>query len=265
MPPTVAPPPTVPPPPAGPLAPPASVPLPASPNRPVRILVVGDSTAFYVGHGLARWAVEHPGLAQVDLLWSQGFGLLTDGTVTAWDGTAFLERSIEVLDEDLPVQIDRLQPDVVVLMTTIDDVLDRVWDDAEGELSAEDERFQTRLHQAYRDATASIVAQGVPSVVWMVPPVPVNSSSAVELNDPATFEAQHAVIRRVVEEFAPATSAIEFDRWMVGGRPRHRRVVAARRHAPHRGVRGAHRRPDAGTDPGEHRPRRVTVQIALGG
>ena len=96
-----------------------------------------------------------------------------------------------MLDEDLPVQIDRLQPDVVVLMTTIDDVLDRVWDDAEGELSAEDERFQTRLHQAYRDATASIVAQGVPSVVWMVPPVPVNSSSAVELNDPATFEAQH--------------------------------------------------------------------------
>ena len=215
--PTVAP--TAPPapPPTGPLAPPASVPLPPSPNRPVRILVVGDSTAFYVGHGLARWAVEHPSLAQVDLLWSQGFGLLTGGTVTAWDGTAFLERSIEVLDEDLPAQIDRLQPDVVVLMTTIDDVLDRVWDDAEGELSADDERFQTRLHQAYRDATASIVAQGVPSVVWMVPPVPVNSSSAVELNDPATFEAQHEIIRRVVEEFAPATSAIEFDRWMVEG------------------------------------------------
>ena len=201
----------------GPPVLPASVPLPLPPNRPVRILVVGDSTAFYVGHGLAHWAVEHPDHAQVDLLWSQGFGLVTTGDVTAWDARAFVERSIEVLDEDLPAQIDRLQPDVVVLMTTIGDVLDRVWDDAEGELSAGDERFQTRLHQAYRDATASIVAQGVPSVVWIVPPVPVGSSSAAELNDPATFEIQHEIIRRVVEEFAPATSAIELDRWMVDG------------------------------------------------
>jgi len=45
---------------AWPPAPPASVELPAVPNRPVRILVVGDSTAFYIGHGLARFAVDHP-------------------------------------------------------------------------------------------------------------------------------------------------------------------------------------------------------------
>jgi peptidoglycan/LPS O-acetylase OafA/YrhL/lysophospholipase L1-like esterase len=200
-----------------PVAPPASVPLPLPPNRPVRILVVGDSTAFYIGHGLARWAVDHPDEAQVDLLWSQGFGLLTTGAVTAWDGSAFVERSIEVLDTDLPAQIARLQPDVVVMMITIDDVLDRVWDDAEGEISAADERFRARLHQAYRDTTASIVAQGVPSVVWIVPPVPVDSSSAEELNDPATFETQHETIRRVVGELAPATTAIELDRWMVAG------------------------------------------------
>ena len=32
-----------------------------------------------------------------------------------------------------------------------------------------------------------------------------------------TFQIQHEIIRRVVEEFAPATSAIELDRWMVDG------------------------------------------------
>jgi len=57
----------------------------------------------------------------------------------------------------------------------------------------------------------------VPSVVWIVPPVPVDSSSAVELNDPATFETQHEIIRTVVGELAPATTAIELDRWMVAG------------------------------------------------
>ena len=216
VPPVTVPPVTVPPV-TVPLAPPASVPLPPAPSRPVRILVLGDSTAFYIGHGLARWAVDHPDLAQVDLLWSQGFGALTTGTITAWDATPFVERSIEVLDEDLPALIDRVQPDVVVMMMTIDDVLDRVWDDAEGELSAQDEQFQSRLHEAYREATASIVAQGVPSVAWIVPPVPVDSTSATELNDPATFEAQHEVIRRVVDELAPATTVIELDRWMADG------------------------------------------------
>ena len=57
----------------------------------------------------------------------------------------------------------------------------------------------------------------MPSVVWIVPPVPVSSSTAVELNDPATFDVQHEIIRRVVDELAPATTAVELDRWMVDG------------------------------------------------
>jgi hypothetical protein len=102
-------------------------------------------------------------------------------------------------------------------MVTIDDVLDRTWDPAEGELSAEDGRWRDRLRQAYRDATSSILMRGVPSVVWIVPPSPVGFQQAEELGDPSTFEAQHEIIRSVAEEFAPASSSIDLDRWMKEG------------------------------------------------
>ncbi len=188
--------------------------LPAAPNRPVRILVVGDSTAFYVGEGLAQWAVDHPEYGQVDLLWSQGFGLLTTGVISAWDATEFVDRSVEVLAADLPAMIERTQPDVVVLMTTIDDVLNRTWNDAEGELTIGDPAFRDRLATAYREATASLIARGAPAVAWIIPPAPSGPSDADELEQPATFAVHHDVIRQVVDEFAGAATAIELDRWM---------------------------------------------------
>jgi peptidoglycan/LPS O-acetylase OafA/YrhL len=41
--------------------------LPELPNRPIRVLTIGDSTALIVGEGLASWAVDHPGYVQLDL------------------------------------------------------------------------------------------------------------------------------------------------------------------------------------------------------
>jgi hypothetical protein len=203
----------------GSLATPAApAPLGAAPNRPLRLLIVGDSTAFFVGHGLAQWAQEHPAHAQVDLLWSQGFGLLTTGTVTAWDATAFVDRSAELMNEDLPALVARVQPDVVVFMSTVGDVMNREWSADEGVLASGDTLFQDRLADAYRSATSQVLAAGVGKVVWIIPPVPTSEFEATELEQASTYGPQHDVIRRIASEFGPAVSTIDLDQWMnVGG------------------------------------------------
>ncbi len=53
-------------------------PLPAL-ARPVRIVVIGDSTAKAFGTGLVNWAAEHPELAQVEVVAAPGCGFLVGG------------------------------------------------------------------------------------------------------------------------------------------------------------------------------------------
>ena len=195
-------------------APSAAVPLtlPPLPSRPVRILVVGDSTALYLGQGLAAWAVAHPGYAQVDVMWCQGCGFLLDGVVTSYDASAFVARSREVVLDLLPDAVQRLQPDVVVLMSTIDDVLQRQWTAEEGPLSPVDPAFAARLRQQYGDVTESLLAGGVDRVVWVVPPVP-TGSEVPELRERARYEAQHAVMREVAAAAGPQVAVNELDAW----------------------------------------------------
>jgi hypothetical protein len=188
--------------------------LPEPSNRPVRVLVVGDSTAFYVGQGLAGWAVQHPQHAQVDLLWCQGCGFILDGTITSFDGSAFIATSNKVVNEQVPEMIKRVHPDVVVLMTTIDDVADRAWDMAEGTLTPRDPRFRERMRTQYERVTRSVLAAGVPQVVWVVPPVPTSYFETSDLGERDRYLVQHEVIREVAEA-APGAVVCEMDEWFV--------------------------------------------------
>jgi peptidoglycan/LPS O-acetylase OafA/YrhL len=193
------------------------LPLPAVPNRPVRILVVGDSTAFYVGQGMAAWAVANPQHAQASLLWCQGCGFILDGAITSFDAAPFVETSRRVVLTDLPQTIQRVHPDVVVLMTTIDDVADRAWDMAEGTLTPRDPRFRERMRTQYASLTASVLAAGASGVVWVVPPVPTSYFDTADLGEHDRYRIQHDVIREVAADAAASGGSVvvcDVDRWM---------------------------------------------------
>jgi hypothetical protein len=183
------------------------LPLPPAPNRPIRMLVVGDSTAFYVGQGLAAWAVDHPQHAQTDLLWCQGCGFVLDGTITSFDAAPFVQNSNDVVRRQVPDAVARLHPDVVVLMTTIDDIADRRWSMEEGVLTPFDPRFRERVREQYAALTASLVDAGVPTVVWVVPPVPTSVFDTADLGDRDRYLVQHDVIREVAAD-AVASGAV---------------------------------------------------------
>ncbi len=190
--------------------------MPPTPNRPVRIMVVGDSTAFYVGQGMASWAVANPFLAQVNLLWCQGCGFILDGRVTSFEAEPFVETSRKVVLEQLPDTIAKVHPDVVVLMTTIDDVADRSWDMAEGVLTPRDERFRSRMVTQYAAVTNSVLAAGAATVVWVVPPVPTSYFDTPDLGERDRYLIQHDVIREVAASSAEAGGNVvvcDLDHW----------------------------------------------------
>ena len=105
-------------------------------SRPVRIIVAGDSTAVATGGGLVAWAAANPDLAQVEIVAELGCGFVRGGEVKLDDWVPVERRCDEWLDETLPARVEALAPDVVMMMTTSWDVLDRRWPET-GESGAE--------------------------------------------------------------------------------------------------------------------------------
>jgi len=187
--------------------------LPPAPNRPIRIMVVGDSTAFYMGQGLAAWAGDHPQYAQVDVLYCQGCGFILDGTITSFEAASFVAQSRVVVRQEMLEHIADVQPDVVVLMSTVNDIANRKWDEAEGVLTPADPRYRARMVAAYRAVTDSVLAAGVPHVVWVNPPIPVGVWDPPEMGEDPRNWVQHEVIRGVAAEQGPAVRVNELDAW----------------------------------------------------
>ena len=173
----------------------------AVPTRPVRILVVGDSTAWSVGDGLAAWAEANPALASVTLTVAPGCGFLVSGTVPADDGAAYRDDCDRVLGDSMMEALTTLQPDVVLLMVTRTDVKDRVWSDDEGALPITDVRFEQRITDEYTTMTRWILGVGASKVVWVKPPLVRPDPAPVdEMTDPARM----AVLWRVIDTAAAA-------------------------------------------------------------
>jgi hypothetical protein len=57
-------------------------------------------------------------------------------------------------------------------MSTVSDVANREWSADEGPLGPRDERYRTRMRDAYGELTLRLLGAGVPEVVWVVPPAP---------------------------------------------------------------------------------------------
>jgi peptidoglycan/LPS O-acetylase OafA/YrhL len=189
------------------------VPLGPPLSRPVRLLTVGDSTAFYVGQALAEWVIDHREYATSDLLWCQGCGVLRAGEVTSWDDTSFGARSIEMFDADLPAMVARVQPDVVALMVTVVDVADRQWAASEGPLEPTDARYVERLASSYRRTVLELLDLGVGNVAIIAPPRSVGFVAHEVTFTADRWEALHAALDLVAIEFGPEVVVVDLAGW----------------------------------------------------
>jgi peptidoglycan/LPS O-acetylase OafA/YrhL len=192
----------------------AATPVP-TPSRPVRILVVGDSTAEALAIGLVAWAADHPDVAQVSVAASPGCGFIRTGEIPTDGAVDFSGTCARVLDEELPQMADHLDPDVAVLMVTMRDVEDRIWSEEEGALDPFDARFRERLLGDYRALADRLVGAGIDHVVWVLAPHPISSFEGEQrkMRDPARYEVQFGVIEQVAAEHGVVT-VLDLNGWM---------------------------------------------------
>ena len=197
--------------------PPAPTAAPAAPTttvavvppRPVRILVIGDSTAEATGNGLVAWAKANPVMAQVSLEVREGCGFVLGGYVT---GLGLPDRDVDKfcerwLTRDVPNAVARLKPDAVVLLTTSWDTLDRkLVAHTDQALPVDDPQVAPVVQAALADITATVLAEGASRAVWIRQPIA----------DPEWFHmtggqrdpANHQVLYDEMAELAAANPAV---------------------------------------------------------
>jgi hypothetical protein len=108
-----------------------------------------------------------------------------------------------------------MRPDVIAIMVTLHDVIDREWDPDEGTISPLDPRYQERLLAAYRARVADFHELGIPRIVWVIPPVPDFYWDGVssQYEDPARFDVQRATILAAAED-DPSVRVVDLRRWV---------------------------------------------------
>ncbi|MBU6316785.1 MAG: acyltransferase family protein [Acidobacteria bacterium] len=186
------------------------------PPRPVRIMVVGDSTAEATGAGLVAWAAANPQQAQVALVTGAGCGLVLAG----FQNLAFGDRDTEkecgpYVREVIPEKVRELQPDVVVVLSSVWDVLDRRLTAEGPELPPTDPSIEAAITYSLTAFTDGLLAQGVPKVVWLRQPVPLPTpTAAIDLQSQPE---RHAVLHRVIDGLAegrPMVRVVALDKWV---------------------------------------------------
>ena len=193
------------------------------------MLVVGDSTALYVAHGLAAWTMAHPDHAQVSVSWCQGCTFVLDADIVSFDLDDVLDNSRRTITEVMPDAIEQ-----AAARRRGDDGHrrarrpNRQWSDTEGPLAPTDPRSHDRMVEAYADLTMQIISSGVPDVVWVVPPTPTHQwDDDPEMNEVERYSAHHEIIREATARFEHHVSVVDLDAWVGGHRPVRRPHLAS--------------------------------------
>ncbi len=188
----------------------------AAPSRPVRMLVVGDSTAEATGAGLVAWAAANPQYAQVTVYAGPGCGLVLGGYLELANGerdtTAVCGHYVQDL---IPAKVAELQPDVVVVMSTVWDVQDRKLTHDGPLLPPTDPAVEEAITESLGVFTDSLFAAGAPRVVWLKAPTPLPSLTGGD--DTQVQPARHSVLRRAIESVGfsrPRVHIVDFAAWL---------------------------------------------------
>ena len=188
----------------------------ALPSRPVRILVVGDSTAEATGAGLVMWAAAHPQYAQVTVDAGPGCGLVLGGYLELNNGQRDVDAVCGLYVRELiPEKVTDLRPDVVVVMSTVWDVQDRRLTQDGPLLSPTDPAVEEAMTASLGEFTDRLLAAGAPRIVWLKAPTPLPSLAGGD--DIQAQPARHSVLRRAIESVGfsrPTVRVVDLAAWL---------------------------------------------------
>ena len=131
-------------------------------NRPVRVVVAGDSTAEALGAGVVQWAAANPDLAQAEIVAAPGCGFLRGGERTPGRRVVSMAPCDSVGRRSflLPA-VARTPPTSCSSWSTSWDLIDRRWDDGEL-LHPRAAEFRDRLDADYRALVDDVCSPAAP-------------------------------------------------------------------------------------------------------
>jgi hypothetical protein len=186
-----------------------------TPSRPVRIAVVGDSTADAIGTGLVEWAAANPSFAKVGVFGAAGCGIDTSGIVLI--GTKQVDLAKSCQHDVYVVKAQKViagHPDVVMVMSTTWDVVDRQLTAGGPMVGPSDAAQNERLASAFAAYTKLFLDAGVRHVVWVREPVP---NPAVAGAQPQTERPRHEALYAIMASLAasdPRVTVADLDGWL---------------------------------------------------
>jgi len=186
-----------------------------TPSRPVRILVLGDSTAMALSVGLVEFAKANPTLAQVEVLAQVGCGFVRGSDLYRDDGS-LRAGCDDALDDQLPIALRERTPDVVVALVTLPDATPRLWSAAEGELYPEDARYQERMTDDYAAMRSALLAVPSVRIAWLTTAVPA-SWYVGYFGNPltvASFGPLNATVASMDDADATRVRVVPFGEWL---------------------------------------------------
>jgi peptidoglycan/LPS O-acetylase OafA/YrhL len=181
--------------------------------EPLRILVVGDSTAMMLGFGLDGWA-RATGQAQIASLAEIGCGIGRGGARDYQGVVTDVPEECASLWDDWRTALDTFDPHVVIALTGPFDVTDRRLEDrGEAWRAPGDPVYDEFLRDELHDATALLSASGA-LVVWLTSPL-IDLGRADDpppeepypASDPARMERLNELLAEVVEDAPRAAMA----------------------------------------------------------
>ena len=191
---------------------------PLVPPRPVRIAIVGDSTAEALGAGMVAWAAANPSLAQVEVVAGAGCGLSNSGYLV-FDGLPERDVAAECgpyLHDIVPQRIAELQPDLVMLITTTWDVADRRLEAGGEVLASNDPAAVAQIAEGFQEMTDTLLGLGVPRVVWVTEPIPVVGllGPSDRQGDVSRHEALHGIMEAIAAANPGAVRVVDLAGWV---------------------------------------------------
>jgi peptidoglycan/LPS O-acetylase OafA/YrhL len=182
-------------------------------QRPVRIVVTGDSTADALGTGVVQWAANHPDLAQAEVHAALGCGFVMGGE-RLFGGEIVETGCLGWTEEVLYPDIEQTQPDVLAVMTSVWDVTAQRWDGGEL-LTPLDPEYRARLVEAYTNLVERATAAGAQNVVFIEHPVPRAGweDSAEDEADPARHQVLFEVYAEVAAAYPSTVHIVDLASW----------------------------------------------------
>jgi hypothetical protein len=133
----------------------------------VRVLLVGDSLSASLGVGLERWADE-TGEATVWTTALLGCGFMPEGEIDFPGQTRFPSHCLDVQDQWRD-QVRQFDPDVVVVSSTVWDLVPRKLPEWDTFRQPGDPQFDDFILDRYREAMDIFTSRGA-RVVWLEAP-----------------------------------------------------------------------------------------------